>query len=176
MGFKISWVAFQNMTRDEVLATAGLRDTRVRDEANEFPLSGAQVPGWYILFANDFTFASTDQLALLSRCCTVMGVQVHEGIMVSTARAFGAGEEMWSISHASDQGVFDLDTTGLLPIEFEAIRDRLIAEQQAAGGAAADVDYLFDIPVEMAAAVCGYRHDRWKFEWGEPQFTVLEAR
>jgi hypothetical protein len=27
-------------------------------------------------------------------------------------------------------------------------------------------DYTFDIPVEVAAAVCKYRHDRWKFEWG----------
>jgi hypothetical protein len=34
-------------------------------------------------------------------------------------------------------------------------------------------DYTFDIPVEVAAAVCKYRHDRWKFEWGNPQFTRL---
>src|SRR5258707_5723437 len=30
-------------------------------------------------------------------------------------------------------------------------------------------------PVEVAAAVCKYRHDRWKFEWGKPQFTRLDV-
>ena len=36
-------------------------------------------------------------------------------------------------------------------------------------------DYTFDIPVEEAAAVCKYRHDRWKFEWGKLQFTRLDV-
>jgi hypothetical protein len=29
--------------------------------------------------------------------------------------------------------------------------------------------------IEVAAAVCKYRHDRWKFEWGKPQFTRLDV-
>ena len=36
-------------------------------------------------------------------------------------------------------------------------------------------DYTFDIPVEVAAAVCKYRHDRWKIEWDKPQFTWLDV-
>jgi hypothetical protein len=36
------------------------------------------------------------------------------------------------------------------------------------------VDYMFDVPVELAAELTGFRHDRWKFEWGRPQFTKLE--
>src|SRR3981189_795931 len=39
-------------------------------------------------------------------------------------------------------------------------------QQTMAGGETLSFDYTFDIPVEVAAAVCKYRHDRWKFEWG----------
>lgn len=46
---------------------------------------------------------------------------------------------------------------GAPPAEYPAIRDRLIALQNAdeEGG----VDYLFDAPLEVAKAVCGYRFD-----------------
>jgi hypothetical protein len=43
------------------------------------------------------------------------------------------------------------------------------------GGETPTFDYTFDIPVEVAAAVCKYRHDRWKIEWGKPQFTWLDV-
>jgi len=46
-------------------------------------------------------------------------------------------------------------------------------QQTTAGGETLSFDYTFDIPVEVAAAFCKYRHDRWKFEWGKPQFTRL---
>jgi hypothetical protein len=48
-------------------------------------------------------------------------------------------------------------------------------QQTTAGGETPTFDYTFDIPVEVAAAVCKYRHDRWKIEWGKPQFTWLDA-
>jgi hypothetical protein len=47
--------------------------------------------------------------------------------------------------------------------------------QTTAGGETLSFDYTFDIPVEVAAAVCKYRHDRWKFEWSKPQFTRLDV-
>ena len=37
-------------------------------------------------------------------------------------------------------------------------------QQTTAGGETLSFDYTFDIPVEVAAAVWKYRHDRWKFE------------
>src|SRR5260370_36726535 len=48
-------------------------------------------------------------------------------------------------------------------------------QQTTAGGEPLSFDCTFDIPVEVAAAVCKYRHDRWKFEWGKPQFTRLDV-
>jgi hypothetical protein len=39
-----------------------------------------------------------------------------------------------------------------------------------------DVDFIFDIPVEVAAAVCKYRYGHLKFDWGTAQFTRLDIR
>ena len=39
----------------------------------------------------------------------------------------------------------------------------------------ADVDYRFDIPVELAASLTGFRHDReLPAEMGEEPYEVLE--
>jgi hypothetical protein len=48
-------------------------------------------------------------------------------------------------------------------------------EQTTARGETPTFNYTFDIPVEVAAAVCKYRHDRWKIEWGKPQFPWLDV-
>jgi hypothetical protein len=42
------------------------------------------------------------------------------------------------------------------------------------GTLTSDVDYFFDIPVDLAAEQTGYCHDRWEFDWGEPRFAVLQ--
>jgi hypothetical protein len=47
--------------------------------------------------------------------------------------------------------------------------------QTTAGGETLGFDYTFDMLVEVAAAVCKYRHDRWKLEWGKPHFTRLDV-
>ncbi len=39
-----------------------------------------------------------------------------------------------------------------------------------------EVDYMFDVPVELAAELTGYRHDYAKSEWGQPDFRRLEFR
>jgi hypothetical protein len=52
----------------------------------------------------------------------------------------------------------------------------MIAAQDGDGGAASIVDYIFDIPVMLAAELTGCRHDRSKFSWGTPHFTALERR
>jgi hypothetical protein len=74
MGFRISWIGFNGKGKTSALEMVGLEDTGERDEVNEAPLSGAEIPGgWFILFSNDFMFVSRERLApALSRlphCC-----------------------------------------------------------------------------------------------------------
>lgn len=76
--------------------------------------------------------------------------------MVSRASGWRDGQIIWSVTHDSQKGLLHLDVQGEPPPAFTAIRDRKFAEQ-AAGDS--DCDYLFDIAVETARSVAGYRHD-----------------
>jgi hypothetical protein len=175
MGFSISWVAFENLSKAEVLMRTRFRDTGVPDEANEAPFSVAALPtGWVVLFSSDFDYGTAEHLAALSSGAVVVSCQVEEHVMFSAAHCSTDTREAWSVSHDSQRGRYDVVTRGALPSAFAPIKMRLNSRQDDSGGAASDVDYTFDIPVELAAEMTGYRHDRWKFDWGRPNFTVVE--
>jgi hypothetical protein len=173
MGFRISWVGFQGLLKDQLMERLNLRDTGELDEVNEAPLSGASIPGeWFILFSNDFMFASSERLVSLSRDCRTLACQVHEGIMASNAFSYERGVCLWQIMHNRQNGPDDLSVTGSPPEVFHSIRHRLMQLQVEQPGR--QVDYVFDVPIETAGKVCGYRHDRVRFEWGRPNFTRLD--
>jgi len=176
MGFDISWVGFNGISRADGLKRLGMIDTQRVDEANEAPFSLAQLPNnWLILFVNDFEFASDARLARLSKDATVIGCKISEGIMYSDAALFHAGKRVWAISHFGGKDLYDLKIEGTLPPEIEQVRSRLMAEQKAQVQGSPPVDLVFDIPVEAARLVTSYRHDQWKFDWGEPVFNALAS-
>lgn len=178
MGFSISWVAFQGIGKDEVLRRVGMRDTGALDEANEAPFSIAELAtGWVVIFSSDFGYGAPERLCALSRAVTVVSCQVEERAMVSAVSAVVDGAETFRVWHDGGQrGTRHLEVAGEPPPAFGAIRDRLFAEQTAEDEGDAEVDHVFDIPVEVAEDLTGYRHDRWQFEWGEPRFTALVPR
>ncbi len=170
MGFKICWLGFSGRSRDEVLAALHLTDTGIVEEVPESPISVTSVPnGWTIVWLNrfDHPFAEDASLRLFSQGCTVIAVHVHEGIMFSGVEFYRDGAPVWSVTHNAQEGTHDLETEGILPETFAEIRARLTDREGAA-------DYIFDIPIEMAMTLTGFRHDQWRFDWGEPRFT--EAR
>lgn len=93
--------------------------------------------------------------------------------MCSVASLWVDGRQVWFVMHEARQKVEHLETKGSLPPIFTTISERLRAEQAAAGGKKAGVDYIFDIPVEMVAQLTGYRHDRVMPELGDRAFEVL---
>jgi len=175
MGYSISWIAFQAKDKRHVLPSLGFVDTGEADEANESPVSAAALPtGWYVVFFNDYTFTTPERLAKFSAGCTVVACQVEEHVMASAALLYKNGCRVWTVTHESERGRYDLSIGGDPPDLFRDLRDSLLKEQDDAGGEKADVDFVFDVPVQLAAELCGYRHDRWKFDWGEPVFSRLE--
>ena len=84
---------------------------------------------------------------------------VEEHIVASSASGWKNGAAIWSILHDSQRGMRHLDVTGDPPEQLNAIRTRLMDEQSADGGDEGDVDYIFDVPVEVALALTGFRHD-----------------
>jgi hypothetical protein len=175
VGFKISWIGFDGRGKTSALEIVGLKDTGEPDEVNEAPFSGAEIPGgWFILFSNDFQFVSRERLAQLSIDCRIIACQVHEGIIFSAAYGYERRNRVWELAHNAQQSIDDLSISGSPPPSFESIRQRLTRRQEARAGSG--VDYIFDIPVEVATAICKYRYGRLKFEWGTPQFTRLDVR
>lgn len=176
MGFHICYICVKGLTKAQLLARIGMSATREEDEATEAPFSLAQGPkGWLILWANDFDYASEAVLRGLSAAATAVGCQVHEGIMVSVAREYRDAREVWTVMHDSSRGGLHLAVQGTPPPQFTAIRDRLLAAQAAEPkGEPLPVDSVFDIPVETARALTGYRYDESRFDWGEPKFYVLK--
>ncbi|MDP2010931.1 MAG: hypothetical protein Q8K11_12210 [Phenylobacterium sp.] len=47
------------------------------------------------------------------------------------------------------------------------------ADQAEEGGDEADVDLVFDVPQAMSGAICGWRPDMDKEDWGEIAFSRL---
>ena len=174
MGFKICWLGFFGRSRDEVLAVLHLTDTGVVEGVPESPISVTSVPnGWTIVWLNrfDHPFAEDASLRLFSQGCTVIAVHVHEGIMFSGVELYRDGKPVWSVTHNAQEGTYDLQTEGSLPEAFAEIRARLTGEQDHEDRVDAEVDFIFDIPVELAMTLTGFRHDQWDYDWGELRFT-----
>jgi hypothetical protein len=176
MGFSLSWLGFEDKTKEEVLRLFGLCDVGAVDEVNQALFSAAELPnGWTILFVNDYSFGGdADVLAEVSAHGYVVVCQAEDHAMASAARGYRDGRVAWEVVHDSSRGPYDVSMRGQPPARIAEIRQRLAAEQRASGDDS-HVDYLFDAPVELAASETGYRHDRFLFDWGQPVFTVAEV-
>jgi hypothetical protein len=177
VGLSISWIAFGGKSKDAALALLELTDSGEIVVAYEAAVSGATLPnGWYVAFFADYDFVSPARLAKFSVGCELVACQIEEHVMASTAYVFNDGRELFFVHHQGDEEeVRDLTTRGDPPPIYSSIRERLFADQDTEGDTAG-VDYVFDIPVDLAKAICGYRHDEGVFDGGGPQFTRLTRK
>jgi hypothetical protein len=179
MGFSISWIAINGKSKEQVLDQLGLVKTGISDEANESPISGAELPGgWYLLFMNDIAHAFTEESALrsLSASCTVLLCQVDEHVMASAALAYENGESVWNVLHEAERGGRHLAENGVMPSIYNDIRTKLLSDQDDMDAENEPVDCVWDIPVTLAYNICGYRHDNvYLKSGGTSSFTEIHA-
>lgn len=160
MGCSQSWIAIKDATAEVVLGCFGLRLAGSGEEAAASKFEGARLRGgWYIVVIGRSSYESIRQEKLreLSAGRDVLAGDVEEHVMVSTAAGWRDGKEVWCVVHDAQQGIDHLMTRGQLPAEFTGIRDRQMARQNAAGPDP-DVDYIFDIPVDLTRAITGYHY------------------
>ena len=172
MGYSLSWVAVEASSEKALFAHLGLQATgETSEDGPGFDLSGARLPGWYLLVA-DHTDALVDEqlLKTLSGGGRVIAAMVEEHVMFSSAEEWRNGERVWGAIHVPDAGLYHIGVEGGLPEAYAAIHQRQVAEQEKEGGQDAGVDHIIDIPLELAAAITGFRHDR-----SGPPFHELEA-
>jgi hypothetical protein len=172
----MSWAAVRGSTPHAVHGALALRGTGKREEIPDSDITGAELPsGWYLVASNHDGLRLTQDAVLerLSRLGEVIVCFVEEHVMCSFAAGWRDGQRVWFVYHNAQSGVESLDVQGLPPAAFVAIRDQLRAQQAAAGGKLADVDYIFDVPVALAHSLTGYRHDHDVSGMPKDAFEVL---
>lgn len=177
MGYSIAWILVRGKTKDDILAQLSLADTGEPDEANESPVSGAALPGGaYLVFFNDMAHPATQAPSMrqLSAGCEALGCQVEEHVMASAAFLYKDGAKAWDVVHLAEEGLYHLAVDGTPPALLDTIHAEMKATQDEQGGADAQVDCLFEVPLMLATALCGYRHDEAALLSGdELRFTEL---
>jgi len=162
MGYAISWLAVRSETSQDLLTRLRLTETGEEDELFETPLSGGPLKGgWYLVVANDceHRIVSEAVLSELSTKYDLVACSVEEHVMFSTAAHWHAGRASWTIRHDSSRGMFDLEVSGSPPPSLSKHQASCTAEQEQAGGADADVDHLFEVPLLVAKELTGFKHD-----------------
>jgi hypothetical protein len=177
MGYSVSWLAIRGKDPATILDELGLHETGDYQEVPDWRFCGAQLlGGWYLIFANEFGFTESCDLGRLSTNCEIVTCSLEEHVMCSYASGWSHGEWRWSIAHDCQQndGVLHLETKGELPLAFDSVRERLVAQQNQSQGKKSGVDYIFDVPLEVAKSLTGFKHDE-DFPGGDEEaFERLE--
>ena len=136
-------------------------------------LCGATLPtGWSVLTADHWALED-GELPVVSRLGEAIYCFVEEHVMESIASGWQDGKEVWFISHDCQINANHLEVRGNLPPVFTSIRDKHLEKQ--ASESEEDVDHIFDIPVELARELTGFRHDQEISGAPDEPFEVLEA-
>lgn len=187
MGFSLSWIGTRRTVHKEMLGdVANAVDNerlhmmeamarmspRFAEQMKKMPpavrdssmLDEQVLPnGWHILMFEriEITNKHDDLLRKLSMGDRLIACFVEEHVMYSAAVEWKDGVKIWTVTHPAPQT--DTVTTGHLPPQYETISKALITKQKTLG----DCDYLFDVPVELAASITGFRHDRVQVHFGD---------
>jgi hypothetical protein len=161
MGFAITWCAVREEAADQLLAHLGLSATGETQEYPEAKFSTARLKtGWRLIWSNTYDCpVLTKKLPTFSGGNEIVLCQIEEHVMASSAELWVGGERKWWVSHEGEDGPKGLETEGKLPQCFASIRENMEGTQLAEGGDEADVDYIFEIPLEVARALVGFKHD-----------------
>ncbi len=162
MGYSLSWLAVKGKSPQAVRVELGFRATGEHEKMPDSDLSAAELPnGWYLIVSNHTEqVAPDDALQRLSSGCEAVTGFVEEHVMVSSASGWKDGQRCWSVIHDSQKRRDSLETQGQLPPMFESILEKFRLKQKEADIRKRGVDFIFEVPVELAGTLVGYRHDR----------------
>ena len=175
MSFSLVWLAAQGIGKDEFLDRAQFEDTGEVDEYFEHDHAGGELPeGWYVIVSSEMGLLEPAKLAKWSAGARLVAAAIHEGSMNSLAAEWRDGNQVWSVSHDGSEGGDQLDVEGALPEVFEELKAEATAAQTESEAEGGGVNFVFDIPLDLAAELTGFRHDELGFDDDIEPFTVLE--
>lgn len=176
MGFSISWCAVREDGAQQLLDRLGLSPTGETEEVPQSLISTARLDtGWRVLWYNEHEcpFLRPEDLGAISSDREVLMCLVEEHVMASSSELWARGKRAWAIAHSGEDGPSGLSVEGDLPECFASIEREMEEAQRAAGGDAAGVDHIFEIPLKVAQALVGFRHDEACPHLTAEQFVVL---
>jgi hypothetical protein len=176
MGYAITWCAVREEAADSFLQALGLAPTGQTTVSPDALIASARLDmGWRMVWYNKYgcPFLQPRDLARLSTERDVLLCLVEEHVMASSSEMWSAGKRKWWLSHEGESGPKGLDTDGELPGSFPDIRKQMEQQQRDEGGDAADVDYIFEIPLLVAKSLCGFKHDEEDEHVVDKRFVVL---
>lgn len=175
MSFSLTWFAAQGISREAFLERAGFIDTGEVDEYFEEEHSVGDLPdGWCVIVTSDVGLLAPDKLAKWSAGGRLVAAVVHDETSNSLSTEWRDGKLVWSASHDGSEGGDRLEIEGQLPEIFEELKQEAAAAQEESAKEGGGVNFVFDIPLDIAAEITGFRHDEMGFDDDIPPFTALE--
>lgn len=165
MGYAGSWIACKGISPKRLRKRMGLVESGKFEKFPESDVTGAQIGSFYVVVGlGEATITLSEYLfETLARDCQIVFFNAEEHVMFCTVLCWKWGHKKWSVTHDSSSARDHLEEYGKLPPEYSAIRNRLFEQQRKEDtdhpSGIAEVDYVFEIPVELAHAVTGFRYD-----------------
>jgi hypothetical protein len=173
MGFNMSWIFSDGIDQGALYEALDLAPTcgtpSWRDlGTSRVPWAGVRLKsGWCAVFAkyalvmDVATATNPPRVTRLPAGSRSVICVVLEHAMMSYASLWQGGCVVWWLHHDPSQGLTHLDGSGDLPPEFAGFRNRAMERQRALEERGErGADHLFDVPLDTAATITEYRHDR----------------
>jgi hypothetical protein len=177
LGFALSWIGVHGKPADTVLTELGWRRTGEQEDFPEADTTCAQLSnGWFVvvMIRSMDAYDGTIDASQLSRGGEVVACMLEEHVMASGFARWRDGQRLLAVDHDAQQGIRHLEVTGTPAPEMKEIIDEATSSQDKEDEGDADVDFIFDIPIDIAYRVTGYRHDRAELDGTVQKYDVIE--
>jgi hypothetical protein len=127
---------------------------------------------WTLVVANrcNHKIVKVPSLAELSGGCQVIACNIEEHVMYSSAECWRDGRRTWRIEHANEEGENHLAAEGEPP---DCLK-QLVADTQRKQAEDSGGGWFFEIPLDCAKTLVGFKHDEEHLVLERDAFQVLE--
>jgi hypothetical protein len=178
MGYSLSWLAFKGAAIETSLETLGLSKTTLKAEWGRKSVTGhALRDGWHLVIAPrcDHPLISESSLAALSKKAQVIACRIEEHVMFSSAEFWEHGKKVWCVEHDAQQSKRHLETEGALPVSYNIVVREATEQQDEEDQGPKEVDFYFEVPLQTAKEIAGFKHDDENASLDQSQFEVYAS-
>lgn len=161
MGFSISWFGFRAYGIKEAATLFGREVGGSSEDFDATVNAYSSEKNWAIIILGYCSFPNPPDsyLSAFSQGREMVVVHIEEHTMFARAEFWSSGKNIWKVWHTGDKNVRDLHAAGDLPTSFEGVRQEAFSKQDEEDAERSGVDVVFDIPLDLAAELTGFRHD-----------------